>query len=77
MRIAIFVEESRTNVHGYDEVNWHCSNCNHICSLPQQQEFSYCFHCGARVFRKFGGEQKIKKIVKNTNNKIKVGEGQE
>lgn len=61
MKLAIFQEESRYNIYGYDEIRWHCSSCKHISCLPQQQDFSYCMHCGAKIIKKIGGEVRIKK----------------
>lgn len=49
---TIVKEESRNNVHGYTEIAWRCSACGHIMSLPQQQNFNHCFHCGRKVYRK-------------------------
>lgn len=28
---------------------YRCSNCKHIIELSDQQDFSYCMHCGAKV----------------------------
>jgi DNA-directed RNA polymerase subunit RPC12/RpoP len=43
------VEQSATKSSGYTTISYHCSNCGKIISFPEQQGFSYCYLCGAKV----------------------------
>ena len=52
---TIYTEQSRSNPHGYTEILWKCHACGHQITLPQQQNFKYCLHCGAKVVTKVGG----------------------
>lgn len=54
---TIVEKENQHNYHGYTEIKWLCKACKHIMSLPQQQNFNYCFHCGRKVIYKKGGEE--------------------
>lgn len=31
-------------------VSYRCSNCKCVMNVAQQQNLSYCFHCGARIW---------------------------
>lgn len=53
---TIFTEEDRDNINGWTNIRWRCRSCNHIINLPQQQNFNYCMHCGAKVIKKIGGK---------------------
>lgn len=56
---TIVNEEGRNNIHGYTEIKWRCKACGHIMNLPQQQNFNCCFHCGKKIIKKIGGEEKV------------------
>lgn len=58
-KLTIYSETQRTNRHGYDEILWTCRLCKHRIQLPQQQNFNYCPHCGAKIIRKLGGEVRV------------------
>ena len=57
MAITIVEEVHRDRANGWLRIGWKCSHCHKIMSLPQQQEFGYCFHCGAKVVLKIGGKE--------------------
>lgn len=57
MAVAIVKEVHRDRLNGWLRIDWKCSHCNKIMSLPQQQGFEYCFHCGAKVILKIGGKE--------------------
>ena len=57
MAITIVKEVRRNRANGWLEIDWKCQHCHCIMGLPQQQEFRYCFHCGAKVILKIGGKE--------------------
>ena len=57
MAVAFVKEVRRDRANGWLRIDWKCSHCHKIMSLPQQQEFGYCFHCGEKVILKIGGKQ--------------------
>ncbi len=57
MAIAFVKEVRRDRANGWLRIDWECNRCHKIMSLPQQQGFGYCFHCGAKVILKIGGKQ--------------------
>ena len=57
--ITVIVEESRNKHSGYTQINWICKACGHIISLPQQQHFNYCLHCGRRIISRKTGRRHI------------------
>lgn len=57
MAVTIVKEVRRNRANGWLEIDWKCSHCGHIMSLPQQQGFDFCFHCGAKVILKIGGKE--------------------
>lgn len=58
---TIVKEEGRDNAHGYTNIHWRCKCCGKVLSLPQQQGFNYCFHCGRKVIKKIGGAETYEK----------------
>ena len=65
--MTIFKEISRNHYHGYWEIVWRCIACKHNVCLPQQQNFSYCMHCGNKVIRKIGGHISIEEEIELAN----------
>lgn len=59
IKTTVVKEESRNTAYGYVEIKWRCGGCGHIISLPQQQSFNYCLHCGRKVVVKIGGKVDI------------------
>lgn len=58
MAQTIMIETERNELHGWTEIKWRCSHCHKHINLPQQQNFQYCMHCGAKVVTKIGGKVK-------------------
>lgn len=57
MAVAFVKEIRRDKENGWLRIGWGCSHCFHVMSLPQQQDFNYCFHCGAKIVLKLGGKE--------------------
>ncbi len=57
MAIAIVKETHRDITNGWLRIGWECSHCGRVMNLPQQQNFEYCFHCGAKIVLKLGGKE--------------------
>jgi DNA-directed RNA polymerase subunit RPC12/RpoP len=57
MAVAFVKEVRRDKENGWLRIDWECSHCFHVMSLPQQQDFNYCFHCGAKIILKLGGKE--------------------
>jgi DNA-directed RNA polymerase subunit RPC12/RpoP len=55
-KYTIVEEENRYRPHGFTIIDWRCKRCKCVMSLPQQQLFDYCFHCGGKVIYKKGGD---------------------
>lgn len=63
MQITVYKEIQRIHRYAwknadipYDSCLWECSHCKQQIELPQQQQFSYCPHCGAKIIKKLGGK---------------------
>ena len=59
MAVAFVEEVSRDRANGWLRIGWKCSHCGRIMSLPQQQGFDFCFHCGAKIVLKMGGKEDV------------------
>lgn len=55
-KLTIYQEIRRHKDLGYTSIKWKCTKCNMNIELPQQQNFSYCPHCGAKIIKKIGGK---------------------
>lgn len=54
---TIYKEEYRTaNMEGITSITWQCSKCNRRFTAVQQQNLSYCPHCGRKIIKHIGGE---------------------
>lgn len=42
-------DKRNKDVIAYRVNKYRCSNCGAIITLPEQQNFSYCMHCGKRI----------------------------
>ncbi len=50
MKTTTLVEERvYKSAGGYLKISYHCKNCGHTVTFPEQQGFNYCYLCGARV----------------------------
>ena len=53
---TIYTEQYRTaNMEGVTSVTWECSKCKHRFTTVQQQNLSYCPHCGRKIIKRTGG----------------------
>lgn len=59
MAVAFVKEVRRDRANGWLQIDWGCSHCRRIMSLPQQQNFNFCFHCGAKIVLKLGGKEDV------------------
>ena len=55
MTTTHYNELGRHRNYGFLSIIWECSECEHNITLPQQQNISYCPHCGRRISRRTGG----------------------
>lgn len=49
--VSSFSEDSTDPIHppGPLVIVWQCRRCGKRMEVPEQQNFSYCMHCGAKV----------------------------
>lgn len=49
---TVYVADDISSPHGFKEIHWKCLRCHKFISLPKEQRFRYCPHCGRKILFK-------------------------